>query len=157
MSWLSRGYKVECPHHLISSARNGQQTVGIHQHFRTFSFDILSRFQTPDQAQSYLTMPFTTFFSSVFMSAALCVKLPLDTLQSRQDGCEVYGDYPEYTGPCEDTSKMTGYQGIWNALIRGLQIVVPKAPTAQKLLRVALSTRVSWLFVPAPPILPSCY
>ncbi|KAG6362328.1 hypothetical protein INS49_010558 [Diaporthe citri] len=43
-------------------------------------------------------------FVAFFVPAALCVKLHPDALQSRQDGCEAYGDYPEYTGPCEDTN-----------------------------------------------------
>lgn len=51
-------------------------------------------------------MRFNTFVSLIFVPATLCVKLPLDALQSRQDGCEVYGDYPEYTGPCEDTGNI---------------------------------------------------
>lgn len=53
-------------------------------------------------------MRFDTFVALFFVPAALCVKLPPDALQSRQDGCEAYGDYPEYTGPCEDTSKIRG-------------------------------------------------
>lgn len=59
-----------------------------------------------------LTILFATFFGLVFVPVTLCVKLPLDALQSRQDPCEVYGDYPKYTGPYEDTSKINKIVGI---------------------------------------------
>lgn len=51
-------------------------------------------------------MRFNIIVSLLFAPAALCVNLPLNALQSRKDGCEAYGDYPEYTGPCEDTSEI---------------------------------------------------
>lgn len=59
---------------------------------------------------AHLKMRLKTFVGMFFVPAALCVKLPPDALQSRQDGCEVYGDYPEYTGPCEDTSESRGLE-----------------------------------------------
>lgn len=111
-------------------------------------------------------MRFARIVGFFFMPAALGVKLPLDALRDRQDGCSVYGDYPEYTGPCKDTSKITHlhlnyrgkwmhtplcsmvwpyvsdwiqhlYDNIWSTLIDSPQIVVPKVPTVQKLLKVA--------------------
>lgn len=35
-----------------------------------------------------------------------------EALHLRQNGCEVYGDYLEYIGTCEDTGKLVAIGGI---------------------------------------------